>query len=173
MPPARAPEKFSYQVVRTGVPEQLETAVEPFRSALMRRVSRKNSKPEVVVRRELHRRGYRYTLHSKKLPGSPDIVFSARRKVVFIHGCFWHRHPGCLAASSPRTRIGFWEAKFAANMERDRRAATRLKEDGWEVYVVWECDIKRHNYLAGLLDFLGPPCVPHRQRVRHHDLSYP
>lgn len=108
----------------------------------MRSVRGKNTTPEMKVRSALHRGGYRFRLHRKDLPGKPDIVLSSRRVVVFVHGCFWHRHPGCRAASSPSTRIAFWQDKFARNVERDRQAVEALERAGWAVHVVWECETK-------------------------------
>ena len=93
----------------------------------MARIGPKDSKPEIAVRRLLHRLGYRYRLHRKDLPGTPDIVFVSRRKVIFVHGCFWHRHPGCKAASTPKTRAAFWERKFRDNLARDDRNMCALR----------------------------------------------
>lgn len=112
------------------------------RSRMMAAVRQKNTKPELVLRRLLHREGLRFRLHRKDLPGKPDIVLQRHRAVVFVHGCFWHRHPGCRLASTPRTRVEFWEAKFAANRTRDRRVAETLRADGWRVFTVWECGLK-------------------------------
>jgi DNA mismatch endonuclease, patch repair protein len=128
--------------------------VDPARSALMRRVAQRGSKPEMVVRRALQAAGYRFRLHRKDLPGSPDIVFPARRAAVFVHGCFWHRHRACRAASTPKIRADFWSAKFAANIERDQRVAEALHRQGWSVHVVWECETRRGNFLPALLTFL-------------------
>jgi DNA mismatch endonuclease, patch repair protein len=129
--------------------------VDPARSALMRRVAQRGSKPEMIVRGALQAAGYRFRLHRKDLPGSPDIVFPTRRAAVFVHGCFWHRHPGCRAASTPKTRADFWSAKFAANIERDRRVAEALYRRGWSVHVVWECETCRGDFLPALLTFLN------------------
>ena len=86
--------------------------------------------------------GLRFRLHRKDLPGRPDLVFPKHRLVVFVHGCFWHRHPGCSRASTPSTRTEFWQAKFAANVERDARQIAALEADGWRVLVLWECGLK-------------------------------
>jgi DNA mismatch endonuclease (patch repair protein) len=109
-----------------------------------------------MVRRALHARGYRYRLHDKKLPGTPDLVFPKLQAVVLIHGCFWHRHPGCRAASTPKTRTAFWEEKFARNVERDRRDLDALERLGWCVHVVWECETngRGDDFLPAILDFL-------------------
>ncbi|QKL03920.1 DNA mismatch endonuclease Vsr [Pseudomonas sp. NY5710] len=108
----------------------------------MRLIKREHTQPELVVRRLLHSLGLRFRLHSKSLPGSPDVVLTKRRTVVFVHGCYWHRHPGCRYASTPKTRQDFWLPKFASNVERDNRKAEQLRELGWRVVVVWECETK-------------------------------
>ncbi|UVL54530.1 very short patch repair endonuclease [Pseudomonas sp. B21-035] len=108
----------------------------------MRLIKREHTQPELVVRRLLHRMGLRFRLHSKFLPGSPDVVLPKRRTVVFVHGCYWHRHPGCRYASTPKIRQDFWLPKFASNVERDNRKAEQLRDLGWRVVVVWECETK-------------------------------
>ena len=108
------------------------------RSENMRRIRGKDSAPERAVRRLLHKLGYRYRLHRRDLPGRPDIVFPTRRKVIFVHGCFWHRHPGCKFAYNPKSRLEFWSTKFRQNVERDNRATAMLMASGWAVLVVWE-----------------------------------
>ena len=108
----------------------------------------------MIVRQALHAAGYRFRLHRRDLPGSPDIVFPARRAIVFVHGCFWHRHPDCPAATTPKTRAAFWSAKFAANMARDLRVAEALHRQGWSVHVVWECETRRGEFRPELLAFL-------------------
>lgn len=110
----------------------------------MARVRSKDTKPELIVRRLVHGMGYRYRLHAKDLPGKPDLVFRPRRKVVFVHGCFWHRHPdpGCPLARLPKSRLEFWLPKLEANRARDERAVDALEKNGWRVLVVWECQIK-------------------------------
>ncbi|MBY0313542.1 MAG: DNA mismatch endonuclease Vsr [Phycisphaerales bacterium] len=110
------------------------------RSALMSRIRSKNTGPELIVRSCVHRLGYRFRLHSSELPGSPDLVLRRLRTVVFVHGCFWHRHEGCKYCSTPKTRSKFWNAKFKANRARDARAAATLSLDGWRVLLVWECE---------------------------------
>lgn len=106
----------------------------------MARVRSKNTRPELVVRQTAHALGFRFRLHRKDLPGSPDLVFPRLKKVIFVHGCFWHRHPGCSKASMPKTRVGFWTAKFAANTRRDARSIGAIRELGWQVCIVWECE---------------------------------
>ena len=134
--------------------DKLEPAA---RSALMGRIRGTDTAPEMAVRRAAHRLGYRFRLHRRSLPGRPDLVFPARKAVIFVHGCFWHRHEGCSKASSPKTRIEFWTDKFARNIERDREAQDRLEHAGWKVLVVWECGIRdRARLEATLREFLGP-----------------
>jgi DNA mismatch endonuclease (patch repair protein) len=118
----------------------------------MAAVHSKNTKPEMVVRKLVFGMGYRYRLHSANLPGKPDLVFPGRHKVIFVHGCFWHRHKGCRYASSPKTRVDFWEAKFDANVARDKRTNRELKELGWSVLTVWQCQLKEPEKLARKLD---------------------
>jgi DNA mismatch endonuclease, patch repair protein len=112
------------------------------RSWNMSRIKGKNTKPERVVRSLLHRMGCRFRLHRKDLPGKPDIVLPRYRTVVFVHGCFWHRHPRCRFAYTPKSRVAFWEKKFAENTARDRRNRRELRKHGWRVIVVWECEIR-------------------------------
>ena len=116
--------------------------VAPERSRIMARVRGKNTKPELLVRRALHRLGYRFSLHKGALPGRPDIVMPKYRTAIFVHGCFWHRHPGCRKASTPKTRAEFWQNKFDANVARDGRNRVDLIAAGWHVLTVWECETK-------------------------------
>lgn len=133
-----------------------EAPVDPKRSLIMRNVRGKNTSPELKVRSAMHRAGYRFCLHRKGMPGSPDIVLPSRRAVVFVHGCFWHRHSGCRAASNPSTRADFWADKFARNVARDHRNRVDLERLGWSVYVVWECETKgrKPTFWDGLEVFL-------------------
>ncbi|MCL4743785.1 MAG: DNA mismatch endonuclease Vsr [Burkholderiaceae bacterium] len=126
------------------------------RSENMRRIRGTDSGPELTVRRALFRMGYRYRLHMKGLPGKPDVVFPSRRKVIFVHGCFWHRHPGCKYAYMPKSRVEFWATKFAQNVARDARAHAQLAGSGWRCLVVWECETQDDNLLTiRLSSFLG------------------
>lgn len=130
------------------------------RSALMARIRGRDTAPEVRLRALLHALGYRFRLHRADLPGTPDVVLPARRKALFLHGCFWHRHKGCRHATLPRTRAAFWEAKFARNVARDRRVRRALNRAGWSVGVVWACALRDEDALARRLRrFLGPPGV--------------
>lgn len=110
------------------------------RSALMSTIRGKDTAPELRVRRAAHALGYRFRLHRRDLPGCPDLVFRRRRKIIMVHGCFWHQHPGCTNTARPKTHEAYWEAKFARTMERDRNAQAALSAAGWQVLVVWECE---------------------------------
>jgi DNA mismatch endonuclease (patch repair protein) len=126
------------------------------RSKLMGRIRGKDTKPELAVRRLAHRLGFRFRLHRRDLPGRPDLVFPGPRKVVFVHGCFWHRHPGCRLAYEPKSNLAFWKSKFAANVARDEKALADLKQQGWDVLIVWECEVKDSEFVASLLSaYLG------------------
>ena len=126
------------------------------RSALMRKVRSRDTGPEMIVRRLLHRRGYRFRLHAGDLPGRPDIVFRGRRKAIFVHGCFWHRHEGCKRTTTPKIRREFWTDKFASNRKRDTAAVSSLEQKGWEVVIVWECETKdAHRLEHRLVSLLG------------------
>jgi DNA mismatch endonuclease (patch repair protein) len=127
------------------------------RSALMSRVRSKHSKPELEVRRTLHAMGFRFRLHSRHLPGTPDIVLPGRRKVIFVHGCFWHGHAGCRGGVEPKSNINFWRPKLEANRQRDSRNQTLLAQAGWSVLVIWQCELKRKDALRTKLKrFLDP-----------------
>lgn len=108
----------------------------------MSRIRGRDTEPEKIVRSMLHRMGYRFRLHRRDLPGRPDIVLPRLRSVIFVHGCFWHRHPGCRYATTPKTRAEFWQKKFEENVERDRRNIAALREAGWRVLCVWECETR-------------------------------
>lgn len=107
----------------------------------MSRIKGKNTKPEMLIRRGLHARGFRYRLHDRSLPGRPDLVFRKYNAVVFIHGCFWHAH-GCVMSKLPATRQDFWEAKLSANAARDRKSVEELQSNGWRVLIIWECALR-------------------------------
>jgi len=121
------------------------------RSRLMGRIRSKDTKPEMMVRRVAHQLGFRFRLHRRDLPGSPDLVFPARRRVVFVHGCYWHRHPGCRLAYQPKSNREFWIEKFAANVARDKKALASLSEQGWDSLVIWECEAKDSDLVADRL----------------------
>jgi DNA mismatch endonuclease (patch repair protein) len=122
------------------------------RSWNMSRIRGRNTAPERAVRSLLHRLGYRFRLHSRKLPGRPDVVLPKYSSVVLVHGCFWHRHSGCQLAYTPKSRIRFWSRKFAGNVARDLRNAEALHRAGWRVIVVWECELRNTITLARRLD---------------------
>lgn len=118
------------------------------RSDIMRAVKRANTVPEIIVRQLLHALGLRFRLHRRDLPGSPDVVLPRFRTVIFVHGCFWHRHPDCRYTTTPKTRQEYWLPKFAANIERDLRKEAQLQALGWRVLLVWECETKQREELT-------------------------
>lgn len=111
------------------------------RSERMSRIRGKDTRPELALRKVLHGLGLRYRLHGKELPGKPDLVFPRYKAVVFVHGCFWHRHPGCNIATTPKSNTAFWVEKFEKNVARDARATAQLEGQGWRVLVAWECEL--------------------------------
>ena len=115
---------------------------------MMSGIRSRNTKPELLVRRWFHSRGYRYRLHDRRLPGTPDMVLPRYQSVIFVHGCFWHQHPGCRYATRPSTNADFWSAKLSRNKERFSAQERSLLESGWTVYVIWECETR----LQGALD---------------------
>ena len=121
----------------------MDTLTPEERSRLMAKIKGKNTKPELAVRSLLHRAGYRFSLHRKELPGKPDIVLRKYKTVVFVHGCFWHRHKNCKTASMPKSNTAFWQAKFDRNVSNDRKHRHALEKLGWNVIVVWECELKK------------------------------
>lgn len=121
------------------------------RSWNMSRIRSRDTGPERLVRSVLHSRGFRFRLHVRDLPGCPDIVLPKYRTVVLVHGCFWHRHSGCRYAYTPKSRVEFWKKKFAANVSRDAKTRRALKQAGWQILVVWECELKDLNALANRL----------------------
>lgn len=114
------------------------------RSLIMSKITGKDTKPEIIIRKALFAEGYRYRLYKKDLPGKPDIVFPGRNKVIFINGCFWHGH-NCKRAALPETNKSFWEKKINGNKERDKRNLAKLKDMGWETLIVWQCEIKKNR----------------------------
>ena len=127
----------------------MDTLSRAERSERMGRVRAKDTKPELVVRKLTHRMGFRYRLHVRKLPGNPDLVFSGRRKVIFVHGCFWHRHGSrCPLTRWPKSKLGFWKPKLEQNRKRDQRNRRKLRQLGWDVLVVWECQLKDETALG-------------------------
>jgi DNA mismatch endonuclease (patch repair protein) len=118
------------------------------RSERMGLIKDKNTKPEIQVRRLTHGMGYRYRLHDKSLSGRPDMVFKGRRKVIFVHGCFWHRHEHCKLARLPKSRLDFWAPKLEKNKARDADVLRRLTEQGWQSLVIWECELRDLDMVA-------------------------
>lgn len=117
----------------------------------MSRIRSKNTRPELLVRQFLHSHGYRYRIHDKRLPGSPDIVLPKYRTVIFVHGCFWHGHEECKYFKMPSTRTEFWTAKIERNRQRDTESLQHLKRLGWRILLLWECDLKQVNWRGRLL----------------------
>jgi DNA mismatch endonuclease (patch repair protein) len=111
------------------------------RSANMRQIKGKDTSPELVVRRAVHKLGFRYRIHRRDLPGKPDLVFGPRRKVIFVHGCFWHQRAGCRAGRKPQDNRGYWMPKLSRNVERDAKHIAELEASGWKVLVLWECEV--------------------------------
>lgn len=126
------------------------------RSLRMAKVKSKGTRPEMLIRRLLFALGYRYRLHDSMLPGHPDVVFKGKKKVIFVHGCFWHRHDDCRLARLPKSRLDFWVPKLEGNKQRDARKLVQLEELGWQALVVWECELKDIKSLEERLkSFLG------------------
>lgn len=123
------------------------------RSERMSLVKNKNTGPELIVRKIVYGLGYRYRLHGSHLPGNPDIFFSKRKKVIFVHGCFWHRHPdpACKLARLPKSRLGFWVSKLEGNYKRDLSKQHELSQQGWKVLVIWECQLKNDQLIKSII----------------------
>lgn len=132
------------------------------RSWNMSRIKNRDTKPELIVRSFLHHKGYRFRLHRKDLPGKPDIVLPRFHKIIFVHGCFWHRHAGCRYAYNPKSRVEFWEKKFQQNVIRDKNVQEALVQLGWQVYVIWECETKKLDILEKKINLVmeNPDLAP-------------
>lgn len=117
------------------------------RSWNMSRIRSKDTKPEILVRKAIHAKGYRFRLHEKKLPGKPDLVLAKHRLVIFVNGCFWHRHEGCKLSTNPKSNTDFWERKFSDNVRRDEQNKKKLQALGWGVQVIWECETRDSELL--------------------------
>lgn len=128
------------------------------RSANMAKIRSTDTTPEMVVRRMVHGMGFRYRLHGKRLPGKPDLVFSARRKAIFVHGCFWHQHSRaeCIDGRKPKSNSNYWNPKLEGNVARDKRNRAALKKAGWDVLVIWDCETQSPNLKSRIEKFLGP-----------------
>ena len=118
------------------------------RSANMSKIRAKNTSPEMAVRRLVHGMGFRYRLHVAALPGKPDLVFPRLRKIIQVHGCFWHRHRGCIDSHIPKTRVEYWKPKLARNQKRDRANEKALRRQGWEVLIIWQCEVNAAALLS-------------------------
>jgi DNA mismatch endonuclease (patch repair protein) len=118
-----------------------------FRSRIMARVRGKNTSPELTVRKIVHGLGYRFRLHRRDLPGIPDIVLPRHRKIIFVHGCFWHGHPYCKRSGRPKSNVIFWKRKIRENIARDQKTLKGLHLLGWRPLIIWECEIKNHDML--------------------------
>ena len=126
------------------------------RSALMAKIRNKDTAPEMAVRRMTHSLGFRYRLHRKDLPGKPDLVFSGKKKVIFVHGCFWHGHDCPLGTNQPKSNIEYWTKKLVSNQNRDKNNIRLLEDMGWNVLIVWECEVKNILLLAQrIISFLN------------------
>lgn len=136
--------------------ESQALVVDPKRSANMARIGPRDTRPEMAVRRALHRMGYRFRLHLRDLPGRPDIVLPRLRTIILVHGCFWHRHPECRFAYMPKSRTDFWCRKFARNVARDREVREELEGLGWTVQVIWECETRNPDNLIRRLREILP-----------------
>lgn len=130
----------------------MDTITREKRSWNMSRIRGKDTKPEIAVRSLLHHMGYRFRLKNPRIPGKPDIILPRYKAVVFVHGCFWHRHEGCRYAYTPKSRTDFWKKKFNSNIQRDRVVANQLKEQGWRQLVIWECELKDIDTLKKKID---------------------
>lgn len=124
------------------------TTVDPQRSRIMRAVGSKNTGPELKVRRLVHALGYRFRLHRKDLPGSPDLVFPGRKAVIFVHGCFWHGHNCPRGAREPKTNVSYWRAKIQRNVSRDLQTLEKLSDQGWRSLTIWECELRNSAAVA-------------------------
>lgn len=125
------------------------------RSKIMRGVKQKDTRPEIIVRKALHAAGFRFRLHARNLPGSPDIVLPKYNTVIFVHGCFWHQHEACQDGRMPASRTEYWEPKLRRNRERDAEKAGALEEKGWKVMTIWECEAKDADRLADAIQSIG------------------
>ena len=140
------------------------------RSRMMSRIRGSNTKPEILLRKALHAEGFRFRINVRNLPGTPDIVLRKWNTAIQVHGCFWHRHPGCPKATSPSSNVSFWQDKFAANVERDRRALMKLDELGWRTLTIWECAIGR-EVARSLIDEIASFLRDHDSAMEHSDDS--
>jgi len=132
----------------------VDTLTPSQRSERMSRIRSRDTKPEIALRKALHGLGFRFRVHKTGLPGKPDLVLLKYRCVIFVHGCFWHRHPGCKVATTPKSNIEFWLAKFFRNVDRDKKVKNELLAAGWRYEVVWECETKKPEVLKARIKFI-------------------
>lgn len=136
----------------------MDTLDKERRSRNMRRIRSKDTMPELIVRRLVYKMGYRYHLHRNDLPGKPDLVFTKKRKVIFVHGCFWHHHPDltCNISHMPKSNTTYWNTKLGRNLDRDKRNVFLLQKEGWSVLIIWECQLKELGWVSDTISrFLG------------------
>lgn len=133
------------------------------RSERMSRIRGKHTRPEIIVRSLLHRAGFRFRLHVSRLAGRPDLVLRKYGAAIFVNGCFWHRHAGCKVASTPKSNVEFWKAKFSANVKRDKRNQAKLRRQGWRVFVLWECQVTASSRSRKLIDRLTARLISGQQ----------
>jgi len=143
----------------------MDTLTKEQRSWNMSRIQGRDTGPECQVRSMLHRMGYRFRLNRVDLPGKPDIVLPRYRTIIFVHGCFWHRHKGCKFAYTPKSRQAFWKSKFAKNVDRDRKVIKALKESGWQVLIVWECELRSPQRLTTKLSKALDNQIQHQEQT--------
>jgi DNA mismatch endonuclease, patch repair protein len=155
-----------YADLALGSDAPLQGGVDPAISNRMRRVRRSGTHPEIVVRQVLTALGVRYRLHRAELPGTPDICFPSKKKVIFVHGCFWHRHRACRRATTPKTHVGYWKKKFRSNVRRDKRNIAELRRLGWTTLIVWECKCRQRKSLETALRRFLPATLGRRRRNR-------
>lgn len=146
-----------------------DTVTPEQRHKIMVAVKGKDTKPEMLVRRYLHAAGYRYRLHDRKLPGSPDMVFPSLHTVIFIHGCFWHGHENCKYFRLPKTKEGYWRNKISRNIERDAETHAELEKQNWKVIVIWECDLKNKLHREEILESVAKELFC----IKNHTYSRP
>lgn len=143
------------------------------RSEVMRRIRQKDTSPEMRVRRAAHALGYRFRLHRRDLPGCPDVVFPGSRRIIFVHGCFWHQHANCKLARTPKSRLDYWLPKLRRNQERDERALASLEALGWKVQVVWECQVPNEQSAREIVkEFLSTTRCSDRNPLARHPISH-
>jgi len=124
-----------------------DTFTKTKRKEIMSRICSKNTSPEITVRKELYGLGLRYRLHDKKLPGKPDIVIKGAKVAVFVNGCFWHQHKGCKRRSIPKSNLDYWEGKLKSNVEKQKKDVKKLRKNGWNIFIIWECETKKPGEL--------------------------